>query len=229
MAEPDTLRLLLQNKFDRIENLVQMNHAATLAIPSVLATIWGIEGGLNGFQNARIISIISIGLLLIWRYFAHYVDNDIAKTYVDVVKIEDRLGMPSNLSLYENNVDSLTNYKNCGKGTQKHLLLNQKLKELCSNHKIKFFECLYEKKKMGYRGHKEWDVVAILIISLLFGLLLFSRNFHVTVISRIMNSLAFLFLILITILVFTSQNIQKDPEIPKDFIEILIEFENPVK
>jgi hypothetical protein len=45
MAEPQTLRLLLQNKFDRIENLVQINHAATLAVPSVLAAIWGIDGG----------------------------------------------------------------------------------------------------------------------------------------------------------------------------------------
>jgi len=39
MASEETLRLLLQNKFDRIENLVQMNHAATLAVPSILATI----------------------------------------------------------------------------------------------------------------------------------------------------------------------------------------------
>ena len=43
MPYEDTIRLLLQNKFERIENLVQMNHAATLAIPSVLVTIWGIS------------------------------------------------------------------------------------------------------------------------------------------------------------------------------------------
>jgi hypothetical protein len=43
MISNETLHLLLQNKFDRIENLVQMNHAATLAIPSIIAAIWGIS------------------------------------------------------------------------------------------------------------------------------------------------------------------------------------------
>jgi hypothetical protein len=102
MTEAETLRLLLQNKFDRVENLVQMNHAATLAVPSVLATIWGIEGGLDNFQNARILSIISIGLVLVWRYFAHYLDCDITGTYNQIIDLEQKLRVPTELSLFQN-------------------------------------------------------------------------------------------------------------------------------
>ena len=152
MAYEDTLRLLLQNKFERIENLVQMNHAATLAVPSVLATIWGIDGWLNQFENVWILGIISIGLLLLWRYFAHYLDNDIAKTYIDIVKIENRLGVPPEISMFDRLIDSLTT--------------NQKVKQLDDDQKVKFLECLNKNKMMGYRGHDKWDNIAFVLIGL---------------------------------------------------------------
>jgi hypothetical protein len=44
MTEAETLRLLLQNKFDRIENLVQMNHAATLGRPFCYCNYLGYRG-----------------------------------------------------------------------------------------------------------------------------------------------------------------------------------------
>jgi hypothetical protein len=161
MVYEDTHRLILQNKFDRIEHLVQINHQSTLAVPAVLAMIWGVEGGLENFQNARILCVISIGLLLIWRCFAHYIDDDIAKNYVDIVKIEETLGVSPHISLYENIIDSLTNVKKCQKNTYQFNSLNQTLKKLCSNHKIRLFECLYEKQKMGSRGHDMLDVLAL--------------------------------------------------------------------
>ena len=102
MTEGEKLKLLLQNKCDRIENLVQMNHAGTLAIPSVLATIWGREGGLDNFRHAWILSIISIGLLLIERYFAHYLNDDSAKIYIEAVNIENLLHVPIRISLFSN-------------------------------------------------------------------------------------------------------------------------------
>jgi hypothetical protein len=79
-----------------------MNHAATLAIPSVLAAIWGINGWLNRFENVWVLSITSFGLLLLWRYFAHYLDNDISKTYIEIIKIENLLKVPQEISLFNN-------------------------------------------------------------------------------------------------------------------------------
>jgi hypothetical protein len=150
MASEATLHILLQNKFDRVENLVQMNHAATLAVPSILATIWCIEGGLDNFRNVWILSIISIGLVLIWRYFAHFLDNGIAGTYIDIFKIECRLEVPPDLSIFNNLIDKLTT--------------NQKVKQLDDDQKIKCLKCLYKKKKMGYRGHDKWDKAAYILI-----------------------------------------------------------------
>jgi hypothetical protein len=173
----DTLRLLLQNKFDRIENLVKINHQSTVAVPAVLATIWGVEGDLNNFQNVWILCIISIALLLIWRYFAHFVDNGIAKNYVDIVKIEEILGVPSHISLYENIIDSLTDVKSCAKSTQQFRELNQLLKGMCTCHKKRFFECLYEKQKMGYRGHDKWDFIAFCIVFLCISMMILGQHF----------------------------------------------------
>lgn len=108
MTYNDTLRIILQNKFDRVENLVQMNHAATLAIPSILAAIWGIEGGLNNFKNAWFLSIISIGLILIWRYFTYFLHNDISKTYIEICRVENSLGIPVEISIFYNIVHSFS-------------------------------------------------------------------------------------------------------------------------
>jgi hypothetical protein len=148
----ETLHLILQNKFDRIENLVQINNQTTLAIPTILIAIWGVEGGIDNFRNALILSIISIGLVLIWRYFAHYIDNDIANTYIDVIRTENRLGVQDDLSFFDNFIDPLTK--------------NQKIKQLKDDNRVNFFKCLNDEKKMGYRGHKEWDRVALLLIGL---------------------------------------------------------------
>ena len=223
MAYEDTLRLLLQNKFDRVENLVQMNHAATLAVPSVLAAIWGISLKENGINTIPILCIISIILLLIWRYFAHYLDSDIAKTYIEIIRIENQLEVLSNISLFEKMVDSITKIKNCSKYNEQNKSLNQRLKQLCSNHQVKFFECLYDDNKMGDRGHKKWDQVSLILITIfLFSFIFFSSDFHVIILLSILTphiflvplnitAWVFLFLILSFGVVFSTEMIQKDP------------------
>jgi hypothetical protein len=93
------------------------------------------------------------GLLLVWRYFAHYLDRDIAKTYIDVVKIENRLGVPRELTLFNNFIESLT--EEMGKNENKKVELFEKnIKKIDDVERIKFLKGLYKKSKMGYRGHK---------------------------------------------------------------------------
>jgi hypothetical protein len=150
MTYEDTLRLILQNAYNRKENLVQINNQATLAIPTILAAIWGIEGGLDNFRNAWILSIISIGLVLVWRYFAHYIDDDIAKIYIEIVKSENRLGVPENLSFF---------YK-----FMKFLTKNQKMVCINDDAKVRLLEYLNKKELMGFRGHDKWDKFAAFLV-----------------------------------------------------------------
>jgi hypothetical protein len=166
MAEPETLRLLLQNKFDRIENLVQMNHAATLAVPSVLATIWSIEGGFDNFRNAGILSLISIGLVLIWRAFAHYLDCDITDHYHQIIDLEHELEIPSELSLYQN------------------LFLNLSVKpnitNFCDVCKKNLVTKLIENRKIGWRGHDNLDILALCFIFICSSMMIFGLQFIYT-------------------------------------------------
>lgn len=156
-CEQETLRVLLQNKFDRIENLIQMNHAATLAVPSILAAIWGVSLNEKGFVMIPVLCIISIFLLWIWRYFAHYLDDDVAKNYVEIATIEERIGLFQDfpeLTIFQNVLNSL-NLSDTFKVT---------ISERPATEKIQFFDLMYKEKKMGYRGHEKWDTIAFLLI-----------------------------------------------------------------
>lgn len=204
MAEQDTLRLLLQNKFDRIENLVQMNHAATLAIPTILATIWGIEGGLDNFRNAWVLSIISIGLLLIWRYFAHYLDDDIVKTYIEIVKIENRVHISLKITLFNNLIDLFQNSRICSPKDPDEKLF-QFIKALAPEKRVAFLKCLVHDKKMGTRGHNDWDRIAT-ILSVIFFLVIILNLGIISLLAGFIILLSYLY-------VMNSGNFQEDPTI----------------
>jgi hypothetical protein len=171
MAYEETLRLLLQNKFDRIENLVKMNHAATLAVPTVLAAIWGIS---RDYNMIPILCLISIGLLLFWRYFAHYLDDDITKSYIEILRFENLLGVPREVSIFNKIVkDPFTEYQN---------------RSISDDYRIKKLEYLYENKKMGYRGHDKWDNLAFILIGLILAFFLlypYFLKFNVVIITII--------------------------------------------
>jgi hypothetical protein len=202
MTEAETLRLLLQNKFDRIENLVQMNHTATLAVPSVLATIWGIEGGLDNFRNAWILAIISIGLLLIWRYFAHYLNDDIAKIYIEAVNIENLLHVPIRISLFSNLIETFQD-KLCSGSDPEGLF--QFIKNLAPGKRILFLNRLLDDKKMGARGHDLWDNLATLLSGIFFLVIITTFGVFPLLIAIIVG--------IVFILIMNPANYQRDPTI----------------
>jgi hypothetical protein len=203
-CEQETLRVILQNKFDRIENLVQMNHAATLAVPSLLAAIWGIEGGLDNFRNAWILSIISIGLLLIWRYFAHCLDDDIVNHYIQIVKIENLMDIPPSLSLFEKRIDDYQSAYVC---TQKNPdeEFFQTIKSLPPEQKLAFFNCLIQEKKLGARGHDKWDWVAWALSGILFLVIITTFRFFPFFLAIIIG--------IVFVLIMNPANYQRDPTI----------------
>jgi hypothetical protein len=166
MPTEDTLRLLLQNKFDRIEKLVNMNHTATLAIPSVLAAIWAIDIRGTHSENIWILCVISIILLLIWRSFAHYLDNDIAGIYPQVLQLEKELSiLPQKCSIFVGLIRGLIKKFHSNK-------LQEKIDTLSDDEKIEFIEQLCQNKRLGYRGHLWWDLITLLIIDIFTTILL---------------------------------------------------------
>lgn len=219
MVSEETLHVLLQNKFDRVENLVQMNHAATLAVPSVLAAIWGVEGGLDNFRNAWVLSFISIGLILIWRSFAHYLDDDIVKIYGEIIKIENQLHVPSKFSLFNNLIDSFQSNRVCSEKDPDENLF-QFIKNITPTKRILFFECLLKDKKMGARGHDKWDKIAIILTGFFFLVIFATFGFF---------SLLAGFVILISYLYIANpENFHSNPSI-YDLKKALEKIECPFK
>ncbi len=213
MASEETLRLLLQNKFDRIENLVKMNHAATLAVPSVLAAIWGISWEKNGSYMDPVLCIISIGLLLVWRYFAHYIDNDVTSYYSQILRFEKKLEIPKEFSIYPGVISRILESLN-----NKQLLENAN--ELSLDQRIELIDQLYERKLMGYRGHDNWDFFAFFLIFLNTALFfsLFAEMNYFTIILLVM--LCIFFVVHIRECCYIFMTVQRDPNYP-EFYELI--------
>ncbi len=157
MASDETLQLLLQNILDRNENLVKINNEATLAIPKILGILWGISIKLNEDFNILLLCLISIVLLVFWRYFAHYIDDDIAKNYSRILQIEKELKIQKNCSIYPGLIRGIM-------GHLKNKQLLEEVSDLCSDQRIWLINQLYENKLMGSRGHRFWDGVSYIII-----------------------------------------------------------------
>jgi hypothetical protein len=175
-----------------------------LAIPSVLAALWGIEGGLDNFRNAWTLSIISIGLVLIWRYFSHYLDDDIVKTYIDVVKIENRLHVPLKISLFNNLIESFQHIRICSEMDPDEELF-QFIKNLVPEKRINFFECLLNDKKMGARGHDKCEWIA-LILTVIFSIGIITKFGFIPI-------MVVFIAILLCLYVLNPANYHKDPTI----------------
>jgi hypothetical protein len=156
MAEPETLRLLLQKTLDRNDGLVKMNHEATLAIPTILAAVWGVIVGFARDSNSIVyFAVITIGILLLWRYFAHYIDDDVASNYSRIMQIENELDI-QDCSIYSGLIRKIS----------KNDEFLTKAKKLPIDEKIKLVDQLQREKRLGYRGHDKWDNVAFVLIFL---------------------------------------------------------------
>lgn len=159
--DAETARLLLKNKYDRIENMVKSNDQATLAIPTALGAIWGLSVNYNGLSVIPFLCAISFILLLIWRYIAHYIDDSIVGVYIQIIKIENSLKVPIKISLYYNLVEGL--FKDKKINSNNHPNFNDLL-VLCADQRVKFFEILKSNNKMGQRGHDIFDNIALFLI-----------------------------------------------------------------
>jgi hypothetical protein len=164
MAEPETLRLLLQKTIERNDGLVKINHETTLAIPTILGVVWTILVGFGNIDAISLFASITIGILLIWRYYAHCIDDDIASNYSRIMRFEKKLLIPKELSIYCGLIKKIlrplkSQFKN-------FKTIEENAIKLDENERIRFVNWLYDNKMMGYRGHRIWDHIAFILIFL---------------------------------------------------------------
>jgi hypothetical protein len=183
MAEPETLRLLLQKTMERNDGLVKINHESTIAIPTILSAIWGITSYIdatNKVNTLPFLAIISIFILLTWRCFAHYIDNDVASNYSRIMQFEKKLEVPQECSIFIGLIRGLVkNFNNEN--------LRLEINNLCENQRIELINQLHQKNQLGYRGHFWWDIFALLIIDI--SVAIFLQGFFVILIVIIPISL----------------------------------------
>jgi hypothetical protein len=101
---------------------------------------------------------VLIGVLILWRCFAHYIDDDIVSGYCNIIRCEEKLSVDKRLKLLCKlekvegtlKLDSLGSYRDKPFKT-----------------KIEIIEQLSRCKKMGYRGHYWFNVITIFTITAL--------------------------------------------------------------
>jgi hypothetical protein len=106
---------------------------------------------------AAAVSGITLGL---WRVYAHYLDNNIAGLYADLMLCEDVLGFPGE--------HGTTAYLARRPGPLKGLLENA---DLSAEQKRRAVKELHHRRRLGYRGHKAFDLIVLCILILFAALL----------------------------------------------------------
>ena len=126
------------------------------------------------------INVVAI-VMILWRFYAHYIDNDIVEGYKKIIRCEHNLGIHDDdkVSLLYSleNVDNnlgLKRLKSYEEIESRKLSLDKKFEE-----KMKIIDLLTKRKKMGYRGHYWFNVLTIFVISALLVIEAISLKFFI--------------------------------------------------
>lgn len=130
--------------------------------------IWGLLG--NAYIESRcevccyragkgwylfVAALLSSIVIVLWRWYSHYLDKAIINIYPEIVKYEAKLGAKDEgvwIYLIKNVL---------GKSE------NQELKDLTEDQKKKFVEELVQRKQIGCRGHNTFDIIGLVCIVLM--------------------------------------------------------------
>jgi|WetSurMetagenome_2_1015567.scaffolds.fasta_scaffold205740_2 hypothetical protein len=151
--DEENLRLLLQINYDRLNHLANIIHASN-------GFVVGLLGAILAFDVTKIpflIVVIGIFSIVIWRWYACYVDDDIIKTYGLIVKIERRMpNLPKEFTLAFRSIEGLSINDDMKKKYKENFYID--LDEILK---------LIQDKKINPRGQ---DTMNRLSVSLGFGL-----------------------------------------------------------
>jgi hypothetical protein len=141
------LQLLLQINYERVNHLANIIHASNGFLIGFLGVIFTFEITKIPF----LIVVIGICSIVIWRWYASYVDDNIVKTYGFIIKIERRIpNFPKEFTLAFRSIENL---------------------RICSERKKKYKENFYvdldeileliQDKKINPRGHDKMKWLAV--------------------------------------------------------------------
>ena len=167
--DSENARFFFKEISDRNNTMLTIMHQYTGLIIVLVIGIWTITFTSKNHLNLIFFSIcISIILLLIWRYHAHYIDNHISESYKRLVFYEYALSnfqsTPMEKSMFNKFLTEIPYWKEYNEK------IGNSMNEWGENYK--HFCYLVDKKRIGFRGQNGFDVVAALtmIILYLYGL-----------------------------------------------------------
>jgi hypothetical protein len=179
--ESENARFFFKDIADRNNQMLTSMHQYNNYTLVLLGAIWTIVGKYVIIDNPTILTgieialNITIGIILLWRYLVHEIDNDIAKNYSRLVFYEHALtgfqSTPDEQSIFYNLTKHFPGWKN--------LALNNSWE-----NRYRAFNYLCNKKKLGERGHQHLDKIAIwaivffsVIDVIVYMIILFKYNF----------------------------------------------------
>jgi hypothetical protein len=133
----ENARLLLPIFYQRMNELANIIHVSNGFILVFLGAVLAYNGGLTDKTNTSLTISVCVGAIIMWRIYAHYVDNDIISTYGKIIECEKSLGIHGDMSLK-----------------------NQIFKGFPNDDRIKIY---IRERNVGYRGHFGLDVLAIFL------------------------------------------------------------------
>jgi hypothetical protein len=164
--EIENIRMVLKLNYERIGQLGSLNFQMIAIVAAVVIgsfTLLGPSFFSSTDPSRYMLLVIVIHticiIFLFWRFYAHYIDKDITKAYSKIIFCENKLDIPSELTLkssLENNLKLL----------QKMVYKDQTYERQCN-----ILQGLIDINRIGYRLHDMLDVIAGSIVILLLATL----------------------------------------------------------
>ena len=198
---------------ERSNQLVNIINAANGLIVTILIGVLAFAGSVKNIQEPQFITLIvaiCIISIIIWRAYAHYVDNDIVQMYGKILCCELKLNVPFRASLLASLIKGLP------KDNHKRNELDEFVKSKNFSEAYSKMFMLIDERKVGPRGHDSFDKIALIFIIsiLLLGSYLTIHNVTSYQISAFVGfSIASLWaFVLFLIVIYPTLDIPKNPD-----------------
>lgn len=143
-------------------------------------------------------ALLSSIVVILWRLYTHYLDNQIAGYYSSLIFCEKKLCIPDDLSMWGH---FLRRFKD------KCLSLRQEALSLCAEQRRRAVSDLVEDKRYGCRGHNTFNIIAFGFIFVVWALTLCLGCWHPIVLALSTIGLVLFLLIFVVIYKYA----QRDP------------------
>jgi hypothetical protein len=200
LIDIENARFFLKSIEDRNNTMIEIMHHYTNYVIALLLGIWTIVSAIysqntHSFQyNLLIIaSIFSTILLICWRYYIHYLDNDIADNYKRLVFFEQILFGRGSIPRDQSTFYYLTNKLDCWRKLIQNSLVDW-------NDQYSLFCILVNNRRIGSRGQDQFDKISVsaigcfLFIEIMVWVVKYNRDLSVIIVLAVLNISLFLLL-----------------------------------